>query len=80
MEGSGKWPANEEAASKLKAALACQLAAELESQFGMISRASEHFVDVHHEGFALRLLLWSDQDVALASRAAKVCTWGFGDS
>jgi hypothetical protein len=38
----------------------------------VIAHATERCVGVHHEGFVLRLFLWSDQDVALASRAAKV--------
>lgn len=72
VEGSGKWPANEEAFAKMKAAVLCELAAALESQFGLVSRATEDYVDVHLDGYALRMWLWSDRDEASATRAAKV--------
>lgn len=72
VEGSGKWPDNEEAAGKLRSALGCQIAQALESQFGMHARAAEGHVDVHAQGFVLRLRLWSDRDDALAERTAQV--------
>lgn len=72
VEGSGKWPDNEEAAGKLRAALGCQMAQALEAQFGMHARASEGHVDVHCQGFIVRLQLWSDRDDALAERTARV--------
>lgn len=74
VEGSGKWPDNEEAAGKLRSALGCQIAQALESQFGMHARAAEGHVDVHAQGFVLRLQLWSDRDDALAERTAQVRT------
>lgn len=56
----------------MKAALLCELAAALETQFGLASRATEQHVDVHLDGYALRMWLWSDRDEANAGRAAKV--------
>ena len=72
VEGSGRWPDDDEAAGKLRAALGCQIAQALESQFGLSVRAAESFVDVHVQGFALRLQVWSSRDDALADRAKMV--------
>jgi U3 small nucleolar RNA-associated protein 22 len=72
VEGSGRWPDDERAAEKLRAALGCQMAQALESQFGLFARASEAFVDVYMQGFAVRLRIWSNRDAALADRAKKV--------
>lgn len=72
VEGSGKWPDDEEASGKLRSALGCQIAQALESQFGVHARAAEGYVDVRAQGFVLRLRLWSDRDDALAERAARV--------
>lgn len=56
---SGRWPAEEAAFRKVKAALGCQLAEALCSSFGMAASASEDCVDVLADGFAFRLFLWS---------------------
>ena len=73
LEGSGKWPAEAAAAAKMKAALGCEIAAALETQWSMYARAAETHVDVYLDGFAVRLLLWSDRDDTAAERTAKVC-------
>lgn len=72
VEGTGKWPNDNTAMAKMKAALGCELAAALEAQLGMYTRVSEQWVDVYAAGFAFRLLLWSDRDEAIADRAVKV--------
>lgn len=72
VEGSGRWPDDDEAAGKLRAALGCQMAQALESQFGLTARAAESFVDVHVQGFALRLKVWSNRDDTLAERTKMV--------
>lgn len=73
VEGSGRWPDDDEAAGKLRAALGCQMAQALESQFGLSARSAEAFVDVHVQGFAVRLKIWSNRDDTLADRAKLVC-------
>lgn len=73
MEGSGKWPGDAQAAEKLRAALGCQMAQELESQFGLHARATESFVDVHVQGFAIRFTIWSNRDDVLADQTKMVC-------
>ena len=55
----GRWPADEAAFEKTKAALGCQLAEALGSGFGAWASAAEEFVDVLSDGFAFRLFLWS---------------------
>lgn len=72
VEGSGKWPSDEQAFGKMKAALSCEISAGLETQFGLVSRVTERYTDVHVNSLALRMWLWSDRDAANASRAAKV--------
>lgn len=74
MEGSGRWPDDDSAAGKLRAALGCQMARALESQFGLSARATEVFLDVYVQGFAVRLKIWSNRDDALANRAQMVCS------
>lgn len=56
---AGRWPAEEAAFWKVKAALGCQLAEALGSSFGVSASASEACVDVLADGFAFRLFLWS---------------------
>lgn len=56
---AGRWPADEAAFRKTKAALGCQLAEALGSSFGASASASEECVDVLSDGFAFRLFLWS---------------------
>ncbi|KAK9814240.1 hypothetical protein WJX72_002757 [[Myrmecia] bisecta] len=62
VEGSGKWPAENGAYKKTKAALGVQLAEALATQFGLTARASEAFVDILTDGFAIRLLLFTERD------------------
>lgn len=56
---AGRWPAEEAAFRKTKAALGCQLAEALASSFGAAASASEDCIDVLSDGFAFRLFLWS---------------------
>ncbi len=54
----------------MKAALGVQLAQALETSFGLDAEASEDYVDVLTDGFAIRLFLFSNRS---ASPAAAVC-------
>lgn len=63
LEGSGKWPDAPAAYQKMKAAIGVQLALSLRSTFGIDASASEHCIDVLYEGFAFRLLLFSERDL-----------------
>lgn len=71
LEGSGKWADVPEAFKKMKAALGVQLAQALESSFGLDAEASEDYVDVLTDGFAIRLFLFSNRDEVMAARADK---------
>jgi len=66
LEGSGKWPDAPVAYAKMKAALGVQLAQTLKSSYGMDAIASEHCVDVLMDGFAYRLMLYSEREPAEA--------------
>jgi U3 small nucleolar RNA-associated protein 22 len=72
MEGTGRWPDDEEAMEKMRAALGCEIAMALETQHGLRARATEGHLDVHVDGFVLRLRLWTSRDDALAERAMRV--------
>ena len=54
----------------MKAALGVQLAQALETSFGLDAEASEDYVDVLTDGFAMRLFLFSNRS---ALPAAAVC-------
>ncbi|DBB01879.1 TPA: hypothetical protein ACH3X1_000480 [Trebouxia sp. C0004] len=71
LEGSGKWADDPEAFRKMKAALGVQLAQVLETSFGLDAEASEDYVDVLTDGFAIRLFLFSNRDEVMAARADK---------
>ena len=58
---AGKWADDPEAFKKMKAALGVQLAQALESSFGVDAEASEEYVDVLTDGFAIRLYLFSNR-------------------
>lgn len=58
---TGKWPSDEAAFLKAKAALGCQLAQALAASSGVTASASEACIDVLADGFAFRLLLWSSR-------------------
>ncbi|KAI8108438.1 hypothetical protein M9434_006464 [Picochlorum sp. BPE23] len=75
LEGSGKWPDAPAAYSKMKAALGVQLAQSLKSTYGIDAHASEKFVDVLFEGFAYRIILFSERDVAAVQKKAKSVGW-----
>ena len=62
---AGKWADEPEAFKKMKAALGVQLAQALESSFGLDAEASEDYVDVLTDGFAIRLFLFSNRSAAL---------------
>ena len=66
LEGSGKWPDAPVAYAKMKAALGVQLAQTLRSSYGMEAIASEEYVDILMEGFAYRLVLFSEREPAEA--------------
>ncbi|KAL6748586.1 Nrap protein-domain-containing protein [Haematococcus lacustris] len=70
LENSGRWPAQPEAFTKMKAALGLQLAAALGKSCGIKAQVSEECVDVFSEGFAFRLLLYSGRDEAMLQRSA----------
>ena len=73
LEGSGKWPDAPAAYQKMKAAVGVQLAHALKSSYGTEAIASEHCIDVLFEGFAYRLLLFSERDLlALQKKSASV--------
>jgi len=72
LEGSGKWPDDAAAFAKAKAALGCELAEALATNYALEARVAEAHVDVFVDGFVLRVLLWSDRDEALATRATRV--------
>ena len=59
--GTGKWADDPQAFKKMKAALGVQLALGLESSFGLDAEASEDYVDVLTDGFAIRLFLFSNR-------------------
>ncbi|KAL3158789.1 hypothetical protein ABBQ32_011516 [Trebouxia sp. C0010 RCD-2024] len=69
LEGSGKWADDPEAFRRMKAALGVQLAQALESSFGLDAEASEDYVDVLTNGFAIRLFLFSNRDEIMAARS-----------
>lgn len=69
---TGKWADHPEAFKKMKAALGVQLAQALESSFGLDAEASEDYVDVLTDGFAIRLFLFSNR-----SAAQVMCTFSF---
>ena len=75
LEGSGKWPDAPAAYSKMKAALGVQLAQSLKSTYGIDAHASEKFIDVLFEGFAYRIILFSERDVAAIQKKAKSVGW-----
>lgn len=54
----------------MKAAVGCQLAAALASSAGFRSSPSEEGVDVFVDGFAFRLLLYTDRDASMHAKAA----------
>jgi hypothetical protein len=54
----------------MKAALGVQLAQALETSFGLDAEASEDYVDVLTDGFAIRLFLFSNRS---GPPAAAVC-------
>lgn len=60
----GKWADDPEAFRKMKGALGVQLAQALESSFGLDAEASEDYVDVLTDGFAIRLFLFSNRYAA----------------
>lgn len=67
---SGRWPDDPEAYRKMKAALSLQLAGALEASLGLASQASEDCLDVMAEGFAFRLLMYSEREAAMLQKAA----------
>lgn len=70
LEGSGKWPENVAAFLKAKAALGVQLAQALQASYGLEAQAAEGgYVDVMAEGFAFRLLLSTERDIAMQQKA-----------
>lgn len=72
LEGSGKWPDSPEAFQKMKAAMGCQLAQQLQQALGMEAQASEECVDVLTDGFAFRLLLATERDAAMQQKALQL--------
>ena len=64
MHGAGKWADDPEAFRKMRGALGVQLAQALESSFGLDAEASEDYVDVLTDGFAIRLFLFSNRCAA----------------
>lgn len=48
----------------MKAALGVQLAQALETSFGLDAEASQDYVDVLTDGFAIRLFLFSNRSAA----------------
>lgn len=58
VSGAGKWPADEAAFRKVKAALGAQLALSLESSAALSVSAAESHIDVLCDGFAFRLYLF----------------------
>lgn len=61
---TGKWVDDLEAFKKMKAALGVQLAQALETSFGLDAEASQDYVDVLTDGFAIRLFLFSNRSAA----------------
>ena len=60
---AGRWPADQAAYLKTKAALGCQLADAMAASFSLPALASEDGIDVLADGFAFRLFLWSPRCV-----------------
>ncbi|KAL4542017.1 hypothetical protein Ndes2526B_g06504 [Nannochloris sp. 'desiccata'] len=69
LEGSGKWPDGPAAFAKMKAAVGVQLAQLLHSGFGIEASAAEDYVDILSDGFAFRLILHTERDVAMQQLA-----------
>jgi U3 small nucleolar RNA-associated protein 22 len=69
LEGSGKWPDGPAAFAKMKAAVGVQLAQLLHSGFGLEASAAEEYVDILSEGFAFRLILHTERDMAMQQMA-----------
>lgn len=69
LEGSGKWPDGPAAFAKMKAAVGVELAQTLQSGFGIEASASEDYVDILSDGFAFRLILHTERDVAMQHMA-----------
>ena len=63
---AGKWPADEVAFIKAKAAVGLQLALSLESSAGYWASAAESHVDVFSDGFAFRLYLFCNRRASLS--------------
>lgn len=69
LEGSGKWPDGPAAFAKMKAAVGVQIAQLLHSGFGMEVSAAEEYVDILSDGFAFRLILHTERDIAMQQMA-----------
>lgn len=69
LEGSGKWPDGPAAFAKMKAAVGVELAQTLQSGFGIEASASEDYLDILSNGFAFRLILHTERDVAMQQMA-----------
>lgn len=67
MSVAGKWADDPKAFRKMKAALGVQLAQALETSFGLDAEASEDYVDVLTDGFAIRLFLFSNRSASPAA-------------
>ena len=67
---AGRWPDDPAAYAKMKAAMGCQLAGALAASAGFAVSPSEGSVDVLVDGYAFRLLLYTDRDAAMHAKVA----------
>eukprot|EP00898_Chlorokybus_atmophyticus_P007576 jgi/Chlat1/781/Chrsp104S01309 len=66
LEGSGKWPNDTEALRHMKAAFCLKIAESLRATAGMHTVvAQDPYLDVFHDGFAFRVHILCEQEVAL---------------
>lgn len=75
LEGSGKWPDGPAAYQKMKAAIGVQLAQALKSSYGVDANAAETFIDVFLNGFAYRLILYSERDILQLKKRSDSVAW-----
>lgn len=65
LEGSGRWPSNQEAIAKTKIAFCLKIAESMHRLYGVKCVAAEDSVDLLMHGFCFRLKVYYDKDPTL---------------
>lgn len=68
LEGSGKWPMDEQAQEKTKSAFLLKIAESLQDRFGIACTATENDVDVFMSGYAFRLKILHERALSLVNQ------------